>query len=358
MSITLDGIIFSLQRHGGVSVYFRELMTHLAKAGVHATLTVDTPAIQELPQTSDMLRVVEQRARRFERYRAARDPWASTVFHSSYYRLPEHRGQASVVTVHDFTYERFIRGPALWAHRYQKYKAIRAAQSIICISKATRDDLLEFVGVRASQTVYVIPNGVANTFRPIAGTEHNPRELLFVGERRGYKNFRLLLEAVALLPGYRVQCVGGGALRDEEFEGMASGIRERVSHLGFVTDEQLNARYNQVASLVYPSAYEGFGIPVIEAMRAGCPVVAVECKAVEEVGGRALVVASDMTPAALAQAIRRLDDRALRSGAISAGLKQAAEYSWQATHERTLQVYRELGALSNTIRSTPKVSRL
>lgn len=346
MSITLDGIIFSLQRHGGISVYFRELIAHVAKFGVDVTLTLDTPTIQEIPQTCDTLRIVEQRARLFERYRGARDPSSSAVFHSSYYRLPERRGQASVVTVHDFTYERFIKGPALWVHRHQKYKAIRAAQSIICISEATKDDLLEFVGVRASQTVHVIPNGVADTFRPIEGVERNPRELLFVGERRGYKNFRLLLEALALLPGYRVCCVGGGTLRNEEFEGLPSDIRDRVSHLGFVTDEQLNAHYNHVSGLVYPSAYEGFGIPVIEAMRAGCPVVAVECKAVKEAGGPTLLVAAEMTPAALAQAISRLEDTTWRHRAISAGLKRASDFSWQATHERTLQVYRELGGIS------------
>lgn len=347
MSITLDGIIFSLQRHGGISVYFRELMAHAAKVGVDVTLTLDTPTIQEIPQTCDTLRIVEQRARLFERYRGARDPSSSAVFHSSYYRLPARRGQASVVTVHDFTYERFIKGPALWVHRHQKYKAIRAAQAIICISEATKDDLLEFVGVRAGQTVHVIPNGVADTFRPIEGIEYNPRELLFVGERRGYKNFRLLLGALALLPGYRVRCVGGGTLRDEEFEGLSSDIRERVSHLGVVTDEQLNSHYNRASGLVYPSAYEGFGIPVIEAMRAGCPVVAVECKAVQEVGGSALLVAKDMTPAVLAQAIRQLENTAWRSKAIAAGLRRAAEFSWKATHERTLQVYRDLGGLAS-----------
>ncbi|WP_050426116.1 glycosyltransferase family 4 protein [Bradyrhizobium tropiciagri] len=345
MSITIDGIIFSLQRQGGISVYFRELIAHLEKVCVPATLTIDAQTIQDTPPSSGTLQVVQQTSRWLERYRSARDPAESTVLHSSYYRLPARGRQASVVTVYDFTYERFIKGPALWVHRHQKHAAIRAAQAIICISEATRDDLLEFVGVRSDQTIHVIPLGGGETYRPLDDVTSSSRDLLFVGERRGYKNFRLLLEALTFLTEHRVQCVGGGPLRTEEFEGISTDVRNRVSHLGFVTDEQLNGHYNRVAGLVYPSAYEGFGIPVLEAMRAGCPVVAVECKAVREVGGSALVVASDASPAALAQAIKRLDDAICRSKMISTGLKRATGFSWQATHERTLQVYRELGGL-------------
>lgn len=347
MSLTLDGIIFSLQRHGGISMYFRELLANLARVDVPVTLTIYNPMLQSVPQSSEMLRIDHRAARHLERYRSARVPDTDTVFHSSYYRLPACSRQASVVTVHDFTYERFGRGPALWIHRRQKKAAIRAAQAIICISTATRDDLLEFVGVKANQTLHVIPNGVACCFRPIEGAEPSPRDLLFVGDRGGYKNFRLLLKALALLPGYRVQCVGGGALRDEEFKGLNSGLRERVTHLGYINNDQLNIQYNQVAGLIYPSAYEGFGIPVVEAMRAGCPVVTTDCRAVREVGGSSLTVAEAMTPPALAEAIRRLDNAAWRGWVIQAGLIRAAEFSWRATHERTLLVYRDLGGLSN-----------
>lgn len=342
MSITLDGIIFSLQQNGGISVYFRELISHLQKVGVPTTLTIDGTPLQNIPVPSGTLQIIQRIGRKLERYRPALDPAGSTIFHSTYYRRPARRNQASVVTVHDFTYERFIKGPRCWVHRNQKHAAIRAAQAIICVSEATRDDLLEFVGVRPEQTVHVIPHGVSEVYRPLDDIECSSRDLLFVGERRGYKNFRLLLEALALLPEHRVQCVGGGPLRPEEFEGISETVKSRVTHLGFVTDEELNGHYNRSAALVYPSAYEGFGIPVLEAMRAGCPVVAIDCKAVKEVGGPALIVASESTPDAMSQAIQRLDDAAFRNATITSGLQRAACFSWQATHERTLQVYREL----------------
>jgi mannosyltransferase len=88
-----------------------------------------------------------------------------------------------------------------------------------------------------------------------------------------------------LLPDFELHCVGGGPLQPSELAGIPDSVIRRVRHVGFVDDETLNELYNQAVCLLYPSSYEGFGIPVVEAMRAGCPVVSVACKAVMEVGG-------------------------------------------------------------------------
>lgn len=343
MNIHIDGIIFSLQRHGGITVYFRELLSYLELSGIQTTLTIDTPTLQQPPTLYEDVRVVSYPSRMLERYRDARGSPVGAIFHSSYYRLPTNRSQPSVVTVHDFTYERFVQGPALWTHRRQKYAAIRQAQAIICISEATKDDLIEFVGVRPDQSVHVIHNGVSDIYRPLPCIKYNPLDLLFVGDRRGYKNFRLLLEALVYLGDMRVQCVGGGDLRDEEFKGLPISVKTRVSHLGYVTDEKLNEHYNRVAALVYPSAYEGFGIPVVEAMRAGCPVVCIDSKAVVEVGGAALCVSADASdPAALAQAVLRLDDDVERQRLRALGLALSQQFSWDQCFAQTLAVYRSL----------------
>jgi mannosyltransferase len=339
--IVIDGMIFSIQAQGGISVYVRRLLDCLAARSVPATLTLEDPLRQEIDGSIGEVHVLRRRARLFERYRRCRLPAGTTLFHSSYYRRPETDAVPAVVTVHDFTYERYSRGPRRWVHVWQKHAAIRAARAIICVSDATREDLLAYVGVSSGQAVHVIPNGVAACFRPIGSASPERPFVLFVGERGGYKNFDLALRALALLPEVELHCVGGGGLRADELAGVPESVSRRVRHLGRVDDETLNRLYNQAVCLVYPSRYEGFGIPVAEAMRAGCPVVSVGCRAVMEVGGDALTIAERVEPAALAVAIARTMS-AERPGLIERGLARGRRYSWEKTHAATLDVYRSL----------------
>ncbi len=345
MTIHIDGIIFSLQQHGGISVYTRELLNHLVTEGVSTVLTMETPISQLVDYNISTSLLVERRGSRpIERYRCCRTTESASVFHSSYYRQPSQKLIPSVVTVHDFTYERFNAGLRKWVHMAQKHTAIRSAQAIICISEATRQDLEEFVGVRKEQQVYVIPCGVSKTFRPLPSKELVSKPfVLYVGARDGYKNFSLMLQALKSLPDFELHCIGGSTLRPDELAAVPLTVRRRVRHLGFVTDEGLNVLYNSAVCLVYPSCYEGFGIPVIEAMKAGCPVVSVDCKAVLEAGGDALSVVVDDDPRAMADAIANtlLSGRA---SMIQRGLAVAKGYSWDNTHRQTLEVYRSLGA--------------
>lgn len=347
MQVGIDGIIYSLQAGGGISVYFSELIRYLlGQAGV--TLSVGLFEPLKGQGVEDMIgrsaRTLS-RCRVLERYRPYHIGNAKPdVFHSSYYRLPSIRSTPTVVTVHDFTYELFSSGPRRWAHTVQKHAAIRAAQAVICVSQATREDLEQWVGVRSDQQVHVIPNGVGETFRPLSTSLVSRRPYaLFVGMRGGYKNFRLALQALALLPALELHCIGGGPLRAEELADVQPSVRARVRHLGHIDEETLNHCYNGAVCLLYPSSHEGFGIPVIEAMRAGCPVVSIDCKAVVEIGGDALVVA-EPEPQALAAAVDSVCDEMRRSAVVVAGLAVASRYSWQVTHELTLQVYRSLAA--------------
>ena len=344
MTLLIDAIVFSLQRYGGISEYFHQLLRKLEKEGIPASVLLETPLKQPVGNSPSGLPFIDRRARFLERYRSCRLPAGHSVFHSSYYRLPRATHAPSVVTVHDFVYERYAKGPKRWVHMHQKHAAIRAAQAVICVSEATRQDLMKFVGEIPGQTVHVIHNGVSEVFRPLALEPAPAPYVLYVGERRGYKNFTRLLAAMEFLPDIELHCVGGGDLRAEELAAAPASARHRIRHLGFVTDEALNEHYNRALCLVYPSSYEGFGIPVAEAMRAGCPVVSTRCKAVLEVGGDALTVAADADPSALADAVLRLTNTEYRNQVVSTGLEISRCFSWDRTHAGTLGVYRSLGA--------------
>ena len=345
MSVVIDGIIFSLQRHGGISVYFHQLLARLRRDGVRAGLTLDGPTLQRAPEAGGSVTVEQRPARLLERYRRSRLGRSGSLFHSSYYRVPQQPGYPTVVTVHDFTYERCVRGPRRWVHSAQKYAAIRQAQAVICVSEATREDLLELVGVRAGQQVHVVHNGVAHVFRPASQPDAERPFVLFVGQRGGYKNFRLVAQAMNKLPDIELSCVGGGALDPHELQGLPEATRKRIRHLGFVDDNTLNRLYNQAICLVYPSSYEGFGIPVVEAMKAGCPVVCIQCKAVVEIGGNALSIA-EPDPAALANAIAAVASSPARATLAQAGLEVAKAYDWERTYRSTLQVYGSVAELA------------
>jgi mannosyltransferase len=342
--IVIDGIIFALQKHGGISVYFRSLFDYLSKIEVENNLIVYDlkNIIGVLDNKSTALSF--QKSRIFERYRDCRVSRKEAVFHSSYYRKPDNSNIPTVVTVHDFTYERYQHGLRRWVHTSQKNASIRAAQEVICISESTKQDLLEFVGETPGQTIHVIHNGVSDIFRNLCLAPAVSPYVLFVGQRDGYKNFHLALKALELLPELELKCVGGGEIRPYEMKGVPESVARRVQHLGFVPDDELNVLYNQALCLLYPSSYEGFGIPVIEAMRAGCPVVSADCKAVMEVGRDALTVFTGSDPQVVADAILKTASSE-RSSLVQKGQTVASVYSWDTTHRKTLEVYRRLGAI-------------
>lgn len=342
--IVLDGIIFSLQRHGGISVYFRQLLLRLAHDDIAAILTLHGTLLQEAPSVHRNREVRHSPSRFLERFRRCDISAQRAIFHSSYYRTPSVSSTPTVVTVHDFTYERCLTGPRRWLHSQQKFAAIRAAQSVICISESTRQDLLDLVGRTPGQALHVVYNGVDEAFAPQSLPPAPRSFVLFVGQRAGYKNFALAVSAMAHLPDLELHCVGGGKFRSDELAAVPECVRRRIRHLGFVADKTLNELYNQAVCLLYPSSYEGFGIPVVEAMRAGCPVVCVTCKAVIEVGRHALTLVPTNDPRAVAAAVVQIANPETRAAKVQAGLAVARGYSWDLTYSQTLDVYRELAS--------------
>ncbi len=328
--IILDLIVTSLQRSGGISVYFDNICNFLSKSG-EKYFVVGDYSFEQYP--------VARRNRFLERYRSARVNHTDGVFHSSYYRLPSRRGLKVVTTVHDFTYEKYVGGLARWVHSWQKNRAIRHSDIVICVSQNTARDLMRYCPVEPGK-VRVIYNGVSEKYFPITDGLEPSNIVLFVGGRRGYKNFRAAVTAVASLHELELHIVGGGPLNKHERQQLDRLMPNRYKWLGYLSDDDLNLAYNRAYALLYPSSYEGFGIPIIEAMRAGCPVIAVNSSSIPEVAGKAALLVDNPSVDMLISALRQINFQ--REQLRKDGFVQAAQFSWSRCFEETLAVYQEL----------------
>ena len=339
MKIFIDGIVYSIQNFGGISVYFNELIRTLENENCTFQITTYNDKKQNpFPSNAEVTEI----SRFLERYRNCKiNLNGFDIFHSTYYRNPDNKKIKNIVTVHDFVYEHYNNGLRKFVHSNQKFSSIRNADRIICISEATKKDLLHFLPDINESLIDVIYNGVSNTYRPenIAHSEGQPF-LLFIGARAGYKNFQVAAKSLEYLKDFKLVCVGGGKLSESDLSGLPSSIQNRIEHAGFLSEEAINHLYNQAFCLVYPSSYEGFGIPVAEAMQAGCPVVVSQCEAVIEVGQESLTVVDTLDALEFAKGVEKLFDKEYRRVKIESGLIRSKIYDWRKTHQYTLDVYR------------------
>ena len=340
MKIFLDGIVYSIQNFGGISVYFNELIRVLENEKYSFQITTYNDKKQNpFPSNSEITEI----SRLLERYRNCRiNSNEFDIFHSTYYRNSKNKKTKNIVTVHDFVYEHYNNGIRKFIHSSQKFSSIRNADRIICISEATKKDLLYFLPEIDESLIDVIYNGVSSTYRPenFYHSEEQPF-LLFIGARAGYKNFSVAVKSLEYLKDFKLICVGGGKLSENELSGLSLSIKNRVEHAGFLSEDEINRLYNRAFCLVYPSSYEGFGIPVAEAMQAGCPVVVSQCEAVIEVGQESLTIIETLDAFDFAKGVERLFDEEYRQEKIKSGLTLAKKYNWEKTHRHTLDVYRK-----------------
>jgi glycosyltransferase involved in cell wall biosynthesis len=253
------------------------------------------------------------------------------VLHCPTYYGPLRPRVPLVVTVHDLAVlrhpEAFPRWTRTFAPRFVPH-VLRAATRVIAVSEFTRKELEELLGLAAAK-IRVVPNGVDEVFRP-DGPAGDGDYALGVGTLEPRKNVSRLAEA-AHRAGLELRVAGARGWGDVSLEG--------VSWLGRVRDEELARLYRGAAVVVYPSLYEGFGIPVLEAMACGTPVVTSAGGATEEVAGGAAVLVDPLDPGSIAagieEAIRRREELRAR------GLERARAFTWEETARRTVAVYRE-----------------
>ncbi len=363
MRIAFDHQVFLRQRVGGVSRYVCELARHLG--GIPHT----EPWVVAPLHISDHLRGLQ--GVRVSGCRGSVHPRLATrirplvgacaaymlrrqppdLLHETHYapRSIAPRGVPVVVTVHDMVHERF---PEFYGAgnptAADKCLAVARADHVICISATTRDDLCERMRLDPAR-VTVIHHG--NSLGPDLGaTLPAPLPgpyLLYVGQRGAQKNFGVLIDAFArsarLRGGVRLLCFGGGVFTAAEHKRLAAAKLDRQVVQVEGDDSALAAAYRHALALVFPSLYEGFGLPLVEAMALGCPVLAADCAPLREVGGPAAEYVDPLDPDAWAHALETFaGDATARATLRALGRLHAARFSWEACALRTHGVYGEL----------------
>lgn len=372
LQVNFDGQIFSAQPFGGISRYFASLAKEMnMRYDVRPTVVAPwhiNSYLSDLP--AGLVRGHSVAANRMPRHLTriggllAGAVMTSTmrpdILHKTYYYpLPSlSRHAKTVLTVYDMIHEKFpgsfsARDPiAAW-----KKRAIASADQIICISDQTRLDLLEFNPQLDAKDVAVTHLGIdpldrwvtdepAADFRNRVFGNDRPY-LLFVGSRAGYKNFGGLLAAYQsstwLRSQFNLLCFGGGNFTESERQHIsAGGTANHVFHIGGA-DAVLSSCYRHAALFVYPSLYEGFGIPPLEAMSLDCPVACSHTSSIPEVVGDAAAFfdPSDMNN------IRTVLENTMNSQTtlgqlVERGRHRRTRFTWRRCAEETVAIYRQV----------------
>ncbi len=279
------------------------------------------------------------------------------VLHSPDHVAPKQMGWTSVVTMHDLS---FLAHPE--AHSAESllyyanvFRTLRNAAKVIAVSEFTRHEILDRVSI-APERVTTIYEAVDPAYYPrsksdcdrVRGRLEVPESyFLVVGTIEARKNLERLLAAYALLPRkdrpYLVLAGGRGYHYDRVLEAVQTHrLEDQVRFLGFVNDDDLPALYTGAECLLYPSRYEGFGLPILEAMACGCPVITSDHGSMAEVAGSAAILVDPNSSESIADGIMTLlHDSALRDRLVAKGHSRVKEFSWRSTAEQTLAVYRE-----------------
>jgi len=284
------------------------------------------------------------------------------VFHSPDFVLPPVLRAKTLVTVHDLSFIRVSEcaDPNLRAYLNKVVpRSVHRADLVLADSQNTKDDLVELLGAESDRIEVIYP-GVEERFRPIEDQalleevrrRYNlpPRFILGLGTLQPRKNFTRLIQAFADLQSaicdlHLVIAGGKGWLYEDIFATVEHlGLEDRVVFPGFVADQDLPALYNLADLFVFPSLYEGFGLPPLEAMACGTPVITSNASSLPEVVGQAGLMVEAKDVAALTEAMRRvLEDSALRERMVARGLEQARKFTWEGAAAKLLGLYEALG---------------
>jgi glycosyltransferase involved in cell wall biosynthesis len=361
IKVAYDYQAFEIQSYGGVSRYCCELAQGVPhhwdfETRVIAPVHFNRYLWQSKAAVSGVYR---QRNRRI--YRAINRLAAGVmmrafnpdIVHRTYYAAtPAPSGATVVVTVHDMIHE-------LFADHFQrddpttrlKRASVEAADLVLCNSRHTANDLMRLFGVPVGKirvTHLAAGDALTRANAPPAPSPHGREYLLYVGQRRGYKNFEGAMRAYAQSPrlceGFDWVLFGGAEIDNVERALFASlGLRADAVHRLTGDDDCLASAYAGAHAFIYPSKYEGFGIPPLEAMAQGCPVACSSVSSIPEVVGDAAQLFDPTDMESMRQAMETVCfDMARREWLIAQGRQRAKGFSWDRCARETAQAYREV----------------
>lgn len=373
MKILFDTQVFDWQISGGISRYFIEVLQRLQtdpEAEIlfrcrhsYNTYIQDTPWLLSRPvmRNTDFkgklsaLKIINQKINRVYSNRLLKKR-AFDIFHPTYYDpyfLPYLKDKPLVLTVYDLTNEKFNDNrPLTQKVLGWKKQLITRADHIVSISENTKKDIIEHYHIAPEKITTVYLSGgfepSARQSSPVPEMNTVPdRFILFVGSRSGYKNFKGFISEVApVLISENISLViaGGGSMNAEESATLKKlEIDDRVIAFSHVSDIFLSQLYSKAMVFAFPSLYEGFGIPVLEAMQCGCPALLSDNSSLPEVGGNAAAYFDPFTDKALQSSLRQLlQNEPERKRMITAGFEQAKKFNWDSTAKGHMAVYKKI----------------
>lgn len=361
MNIVFDYQIFSLQYVGGISRYFVELAERLSHSSLQCQTTVLAPLhINEYLHFSSVktlgTRIAGFPGKHYILPSVNRlisnvllRKFKVTIFHETYYSNYAQRVRAPrILTVYDMIHERYpeqFSGPDLAIPKH-KAAAVARADHIIAISQSTRADIISYLKV-PEEKISVIPlaSSIGKTSSNDPEMKKRRPYLLFVGLRRGVKNFAILLKAYAyskfLRNDFDLVCVGGGGFTPAERHDInREGLVDRVKQVN-ANDNQLERLYSEASLFIYPSLYEGFGLPLLEAMRCGCPVACSNTSSMPEIAGDCAAYFDPLSVDNMQTVIEEVVQSENSCQLLrSRGYEREKLFSWEQCVEKTAGLYR------------------
>jgi glycosyltransferase involved in cell wall biosynthesis len=365
----MDGVIYQIESVGGVSRVFNEILPRMCSLDptLQVRLFTDGP-LQQTPPQHD--RISHIRSQAFSQARSKRSVnrlmhplkhigarlaevvkvgGSFDIWHSTYYTLPKRSQGRQVTTLHDAVHELYpdLYDTPLDDHlRLEKRNSIRAADIVICVSETARQEASDYYGVPEERLV-VIHNACSSIFRRLDEDSLDKAEpfILYVGSRSPIKNFDRLLKAYSQWPLRKevsLVVAGRGWSKQERERLKRLKIQKRVCLEDSVDDRYLCRLYNQASVFIYPSLYEGFGIPLLEAIACGCPIAASRIPSTLEVAENYPHYFDAHDTENLLSALEEALAAGRGSQRIGEGISRAANFSWDKTAQKTLEVYRSI----------------